>query len=287
MNKKFHWFIGLLAALVLLTGCLDVEEELTIQEDGSGTFRLAIIMDSSLAALMEDGESQAFFDPAGFENTEQNTYYDPDGNQVEELVIYFDDIEAFVEEFNQSGTESGLKLGYQKDGRRITITHSIAGSGADDEDNVFSEYEDLLTAQVTEGMEWRLTITTPNIENSNGRYEEGAVSAEWLIPFTVLNSEHIHEAYVEYLGPEEIEIPQVLEQLEEEGLVDLSFLEDEDKSIINLVIMLGAAACCLGSLLLVVVVIAVALYLMLRPKPRPQVIIRNAVDQVDRPENNN
>ena len=194
--RKNVFVIAMLAALVLLSGCLDIEEDIVINEDGSGSYRIAMIMDASLADMMEEGDSETMIDEGDFEDAETKTYTDDDGNFVSEATVNFDDLETFIDEFNESSEDGGIILEYEDLGGTIRLTHIIEGSDSES-GGALGDTGDF-GAEMLEGLEWKLSITVPSVVDTNGELDEETNTVTWEIPLTLLSEPDGHEAFVEY-----------------------------------------------------------------------------------------
>ena len=113
--------------VLILAGCLDVEEDIAIHQNGSGKYQLVIIVDQSLEDYLTDSESSFDFNEEQFDDLQTYSFYNENGDAVREIVINFKNLEEFIEEFNQSSSsDSVISLKYEAlSGGRMRFTHSI------------------------------------------------------------------------------------------------------------------------------------------------------------------
>ena len=200
-NKIFFTLIVFSALLALLSGCLDVEESLVINQNGSGKYQLAIIVDQSLEDYLSDSESSFDLDESNFEDAETYSYYNENGDAVREIIIHFDNMEIFIEEFNRD-SDGTIHLALEEiSGGKYRLTQEIDFSTLKEEsDDTFGDQvEDFFSSTVLSGSEWRISVTAPYIEETNGRLSEDGSQVDWNIEFAdVINSGAEHKAYVVY-----------------------------------------------------------------------------------------
>ena len=196
MKKRFPIIIITVCTLVLLSGCVNLVQEVTITEDGSGALRFAIGVETASYAqfrerIPEEYQLENFF--AAFSEDENIT-----GVAQDQYVAggrTWDAIELQVADFTQLFAEE----------RRIGPI-AISLDQADDGNYIFSQTIDLPSSNLQipginlmdlSGAGYTVRLITPQIVNTTG-FQPAVGVSEWEVPL----SEMVQGGEVVYLQAE-------------------------------------------------------------------------------------
>ncbi len=149
-----RWMLLLLVVGALIfAGCVDYQEEMTLNADGSGIMTVLVGMDMSMFSMFEDMEedgleddaddegglefSEDFADVEGVEILEEESYRDGDW-EWSRVVIAFDSLEALAESQGDDGDLGVITWSQGPDGRWY-FERELPIMGAEDDEELDQE----------------------------------------------------------------------------------------------------------------------------------------------------
>lgn len=215
-KKRVFVFIIAIFSLVLLSGCVSIIEDINISEDGSGTLRFALGVDSQdyasyKEAIPEGFELENLFE--GFSRDENVTSivfssYTSDGRTWDSVEL---EVADFLAVFGQTRRIGPLTIVFDQQVGELRFTQTIdVGNSTLNIPGV--NLMDLSSAT------YRVTLTTPQITSTNGVQPTAGIST-WSIPLdeilqggstAFLRANYILEPYEGVFIPWEVFFPYVV-----------------------------------------------------------------------------
>ena len=200
--KRWMWVV-LAAVALLLSGCVDYQETLVLERDGSGEFSMLVGMDMSMFAMFDDMVEEAEDveeDPAfivdeemeGIRLIREETWTDEDGWEWSDVALAFDTLEALQEAFADSDDDPIGQIHWYQDGDHWVFERNMAPVGGMDEEPM-----DAATLQMMSGFfgnsEFRYTVRFPgqiiktNAEVENVDHQNNTVT--WVFSMQTMTAE--------------------------------------------------------------------------------------------------
>ncbi|MBC8276786.1 MAG: hypothetical protein H8E46_01020 [FCB group bacterium] len=199
----------LLAVLPLMMGCVEYEEEMWINEDGSGSLAAKLGFSEFLGGMIgffdkdffdEEKLFNDFDNLAGIEIKDKDAYYDG-GRRWVEIVLNFDSVDDLNRLRHHDEVPVILgKIRYDRENKReFRFRRDLDVDITSDHDHE-KDSEDENIKQILSGYEWKYTVHFPGkILETNGEIvqksrNESIVS--WVFPLAELDEESFQmEAY--------------------------------------------------------------------------------------------
>jgi hypothetical protein len=185
--KRSQFFLLCISFLFIssfMVGCIDIEQKLVLNEDGSGTLKVCYILDESLIKEIlgetevegtpsSEFEIESFIDTTKVKLTYYNEKYEDDKQYIE-MEYSFDDIDVLSE----SWTSDSNKITLIKEGSFFVFTWNFFNVDSDPKDSlVFTEYKHLFDDHFCE---FSITVPGDIVEvNTGGEILEDKHNAYW------------------------------------------------------------------------------------------------------------
>lgn len=206
MKKLQIFLIGFFS--LLLIGCLEYEETLTISSDGSGTLIFKMGVEESILEMSDDNDFQNFDENPirqnfegvdGIEVTESKSYTDK-GVRWIEITLHFESLEQLSnaeENFDQRGFIGHLSFSKDADGNQV-FTREISFQTPEEEQDEFSKN---MMESVFGKYYWTYTTIFPrrvisaNTSEKNINYEQNKVTWSFSLG-SLFNEPQVMEATI-------------------------------------------------------------------------------------------
>ncbi len=178
----------MIALIMALTGCIQMEVGIELNNDGTGKFEVLMaqntdLMDEEMGTETEaETDSLTFFQDEDFEDvegvssrTEVVEYMDKGYNFVgEKAIIEIEDMQSFLSEMNETEDGDDLRLVELENGnQRLEIDINIEDQSVDNQESSENDAEIFAMMEAT-GMKIHYSITTDyNVVNHNAHLVEG------------------------------------------------------------------------------------------------------------------
>ncbi len=196
---KVRRVIGVAAACCLLAGCFEADQDLTVEEDGSATFRTRIAMEASVVEMSEDDEDFCAPDEVAAVDgvsVEQESF--AEGSMEVCTVTASGPIDRLAEwiELDQGPTGADGEMGEaptitlrREDSNYVFSVHfesSPMETGADDP--MMEEMKPMMVAAFAgRSLDW--SVSAPEILETNGQLSEDGKTASYSVPMASLLDE--------------------------------------------------------------------------------------------------
>lgn len=200
-----------LALAIGLTGCINVNQAVEINPDGSGSFSMDLGVSESLMAMAEasgqaTGEKPSF----GMEEdlVSDNPYvaevhtneYNEDGYKHYSVEADITDMNAFLSQMSETN-ESGMTVSLEElDNGNIIFRQNIdiQQNGVSSDDSEMDALISGMVANAFQGNHWTVTLKVPNVVETNGTLDDETGVVTWSIPMTDLMNHKPHELVAEF-----------------------------------------------------------------------------------------
>ncbi|MFU8770892.1 MAG: hypothetical protein ACNA8H_00580 [Anaerolineales bacterium] len=192
----------LLIAGLSFSACIDINQEITINRDGSGKFAMEIGISEMLTAFDADISDFQFGDLAEIESEiSENPYVvfvevwetSRDGTRRFGFEADVTNMEAFFREWQMDMDDESMVITLTElDDGNWQFKQVLDMSQADDSS---ADWEDEFTRGLVAGMmadyTWNLKLTLPNVVSTNGEWDQNTDTVEWDIPMYTVFTEPV------------------------------------------------------------------------------------------------
>ena len=207
-TRRFVLLVVLGMLGLLLTGCLDVKQEITFKGDNTGHFLFDMGMSQELLSLSQSQGGSSTGNP--FESDMSSNPYvtnytatEYDDSDMHHYMLEMDitDMMAFFNSQDVSNSEDMMFSLTQQPNGNYLFKETLNMSGASSEAGLSGQdMSSDLVATAFAGKFWTLRIKVPNVVNHNGTLDSKTGFLEWKIPMADLmsNTAPTTEMWVEF-----------------------------------------------------------------------------------------
>ena len=197
-----------LAALLLfvLSSCIDYQEKMKLNYDGSGTITFAVGVNQSLFGGIADSSNFKDFDESKIKEQYSgkkgikflgSRTYTQDGNKWVEINLSFESLQALNEANKDSMQQSmmgTINLSEDASGNMVFTRKLLAKPGSTEKDSVGSEFADGMMQMMFGNYKWKYELTLPgkiistNAAQNDVDYKTNTV--KWTMSLASLASAH-------------------------------------------------------------------------------------------------
>jgi hypothetical protein len=217
MRYSKAWLLISIVLALLTAGCINVTQSIEINADGSGKFAIDLGVSEALINMGEELGEGSGVDISLDEMTEEmdltedNPYvsnvvtdeYNEEGFKHYSVEADISDMQAFLSGI-QERAESGMRitLKQQEDGNMVfTQVIDMSGEmlGEETSEEGMDEFVNIMMASAFQGNYWTLTLTLPNVVETNGDVDEETKTVTWSIPMAdLIMDQETYEMTAEY-----------------------------------------------------------------------------------------
>ncbi|MBI9044310.1 MAG: hypothetical protein JEZ06_07480 [Anaerolineaceae bacterium] len=264
MRKRIFLAVFSVVIVILISGCMNIRQELWVNSDGSGKMKIDIGVDEDFMS-MEDLEGMSGGDLTSMESEYENdpnikniqtSEYTEDGLSYTSIQFDIIDFDAFVH-----SSENEMDMTYEQLGNGNYLLamnlDSLAGGG----DETYSSEDLEMFSDMFDDYYFEVTMHVPQVVETSGKKTDSG-TAYWQIPLMDALNGEISEISVEYSMEEGQGIVEgigdigEIEDIVGDVIAD-SFLDNlfPKKSTLPIVLICGLCLC--GVILVAVVLIVV------------------------------
>jgi hypothetical protein len=209
--QRFLFVAILFVASLVLAGCMNMQQELWFNPDGSGKFSMDVGMSESLVNMAEvsggtgipteqDLKQQFVGSNADYVKNVETKTYTKDGYVHYTVSADVSDMQKFFasSQFKNEGfavTLEKLANGNSSFKQAINMNSALGSSSGLGESS--TDMASMMGAAF-EGQYWTLRVHVPNMVNTNGAWNKSGGYAEWKVPMKDLFSNQGYEMSLEY-----------------------------------------------------------------------------------------
>jgi len=199
------------ALAIGITGCINVNQAIEIESDGSGSFSMDLGVSESLMAMAEasgqaTGEEPSFgmekelVSDSPYVGEVHTKEYNEDGYKHYAVDADITDMKAFFSQMSDTN-ESGMSVSLvELDNGNLLFRQNIdvQQNGVSSDDSELDTIMSGMVANAFQGNYWTVTLKVPNLVDTNGKLDDETGVITWSIPMTELMNHKPRELTAEF-----------------------------------------------------------------------------------------